>query len=146
MNRYREKANGRERFFGKFAAARYAGNAGKTSETEAAPSGPPKTATSISSHTHEFMATTSVGGRGDSLHSHRFAGVTSEAIPIEGGGHKHTIFSLTGSGGHIHEVGAETGPAVPVGGGRHVHFIRDSTTEANRHVHRIEFATLIDDG
>lgn len=81
---------------------------------------------------------------GDDRHNHRFAGVTSEVIPIPGGNHKHAIFTLTDFFGHLHEVAVETGPAVGVGNGKHVHFVDGNTTVNDGHFHEFAFSTLID--
>lgn len=93
-------------------------------------------------HVHEFLGSTQI----DILHNHRFAGVTSEAIPLKGGGHIHGIFTNTDfTRNHLHELAAETGPAIPVGKGRHVHLVKASTTVDLDHFHNTVFATLIDD-
>lgn len=144
MNRYCGNVSGREWLFGRHCndprcaghQTSPAGNAVSAAETG-------KTAVLVQ-HTHEYFSSTLPAGNGDAAHSHRFAGVTSEAIPIEGGGHKHTIFSLTGSSGHIHEVAAETGPEIPVGNGRHTHYVSASTTDAGGHTHKLEFCTMLD--
>lgn len=95
-------------------------------------------------HTHEFEASTKFADEDDDRHNHRFAGVTSEAIPIPGTGHKHAVFSFTDFYGHLHEVAAETGPAIPIGGSKHIHFISGSTTINDGHYHDFEFVTLIE--
>lgn len=95
-------------------------------------------------HTHEFEASTKLAEENDDRHNHRFAGVTSEVIPIRGGSHKHAIFTLTDFFGHLHQVAVETGPAVPVGDGKHVHFVQGVTTVDDGHFHDFTFATLIE--
>lgn len=98
----------------------------------------------VQTHTHEFESSTKLAEEGDDRHNHRFAGVTSEVIPIPGGGHKHTIFMLTDFFSHLHEVAVETGPAMSVGNGKHVHFVSGNTTVDDGHFHEFAFATLID--
>lgn len=99
---------------------------------------------SVQTHTHEFEASTKLAEEGDDRHNHRFAGVTSEVIPIPGGSHKHAIFTLTDFFGHLHEVAVETGPAIGVGNGKHVHFVSGNTTMDDGHFHEFAFTTLID--
>ncbi|HBX24226.1 MAG TPA: hypothetical protein DEF34_11440 [Desulfotomaculum sp.] len=94
-------------------------------------------------HTHEFLGSTKLAGA--IVHNHRFAGVTSEVIPIAGMNHIHGILVNTDFVvGHLHEVAVETGPAIDVGGGKHVHFVKGTTTLDAAHVHEFEFATLIE--
>lgn len=101
-------------------------------------------------HVHEYLGSTRIAERNDDPHNHRFAGVTSEAIP-QGNSHVHQLLGNTDFyEDHHHELGTTTGPAIPVGGGRHVHFApgpnAPSTTSVdNCHVHGFIFATLIDD-
>ncbi|MFZ5966221.1 MAG: YmaF family protein [Bacillota bacterium] len=95
-------------------------------------------------HVHEFLGSTKFAGK--ITHNHRFAGVTSEAIPIPGGGHRHALLTNTDFAiGHLHELGAETGPAIDVGNGKHVHFVKALTTLNLGHTHEVVFATLIED-
>lgn len=98
----------------------------------------------VQTHTHEFESSTKLAEEGDDRHNHRFAGVTSEMIPIPGDGHKHVIFTLTDFFGHLHEVAVETGPAMDVGHGKHVHFVAGNTTMDDGHFHEFAFTTLID--
>lgn len=94
------------------------------------------------SHVHEYLGSTTIFE--PIPHNHRFAGVTSEAIP-SGKSHVHQLLGNSDfSRAHLHEVGATTGPAIPVGGGRHVHFICGTTTIDRGHVHQFIFATLIE--
>lgn len=104
----------------------------------------PKPEPEAQTHTHEFTSSTKLAEEGDDRHNHRFAGVTSEVIPLPGGNHKHTIFTLTDFFGHLHEVAVETGPAINVGNGKHVHFVKGTTTLNDGHFHEFAFATLID--
>jgi hypothetical protein len=95
-------------------------------------------------HVHEFLGSTRLAGV--ITHNHRFAGVTSQVIPLPGGNHKHALLTNTDFAiGHLHEIGAETGPAIPVGGGKHVHFVETLTTLDLGHAHEAVFATLIED-
>ena len=96
-------------------------------------------------HVHEFLGSTRLAEQGEDRHNHRFAGVTSEVIPIEGGGHKHGLFTNTDFFvNHHHELTTETGPSIPVGGGKHVHLVIARTTMDDGHFHEVIFATLIE--
>lgn len=100
----------------------------------------------VQSHVHEFLGSTRIAGPKNREHNHRFAGVTSEAIPLASGGHIHVIYTNTDfTEGHLHELGVETGPAILVGDGRHVHFAEGRTTIDADHFHEFILATLIDD-
>lgn len=98
----------------------------------------------VQTHTHEFESSVKLAEEGDDRHNHRFAGVTSEVIPLPHGNHKHTIFTLTDFFGHLHEVAVETGPAINVGHGKHVHFVCGNTTVNDGHFHQFAFTTLIE--
>jgi hypothetical protein len=102
----------------------------------------------VQTHTHEFLGSTKLAEEGDDRHNHRFAGVTSEVIPIKKGkhkhDHKHAILVNTDFFGHLHEVGVETGPAIDVGHGKHVHLVTGMTTVDDEHFHEFIFATLIE--
>jgi len=101
-------------------------------------------------HTHEFTASTELALRGDLRHNHRFAGVTSEAIPA-GDSHIHKIkVNTTFDLNHFHQLIVKTGPAETVGprdhgkGHVHVHFVEGETTVNGsvRHDHDVKFVTL----
>ncbi|PYI54003.1 YmaF family protein [Paenibacillus flagellatus] len=96
-------------------------------------------------HVHEFTASTKLAEQGNDRHNHRFAGVTGEVIPV-GNSHVHEIRLVnTDFLNHHHKVKKiRTGPAIPVGNGKHVHFVTGTTTLNDGHVHRFQFATLID--
>lgn len=98
----------------------------------------------VQTHTHEFLGSTKLAEENDERHNHRFAGVTSEVIPLKGGNHKHAILTNTDFFDHLHEIGVETGPAVDVGDGKHVHFVEGRTTINDDHFHNFQFATLIE--
>lgn len=97
------------------------------------------------SHVHEFLGSTRIAGPSNREHNHRFAGVTSGAIPLPGGNHKHVIFGNTDfTIDHLHEIAIETGPAIDIGGDKHVHMAVGSTTVDAGHFHDIIVATLIE--
>lgn len=98
---------------------------------------------SAQTHTHEFSASTKLAETGTDRHNHRFAGVTSQVIPLPCNNHSHTIFTLTDYFGHLHEVAIETSPAISVGDGKHVHFVSGITTLNDGHTHEFAFATMI---
>ena len=95
-------------------------------------------------HVHEYEGSTRIAEEEEEPHNHRFAGVTSEAIP-RGNSHVHQLLGNSDFfEEHHHEVGAMTGPAIPVGNGRHVHFVSGTTTCDDGHTHDFIFATLIE--
>lgn len=99
---------------------------------------------SSQTHVHEYLGSTRIAEEKEDPHNHRFAGVTSEAIPSDNS-HVHQLLGNTDFyENHLHEVGATTGLAIPVGGGRHVHFVYGTTTLDDGHVHQFIFATLIE--
>lgn len=94
-------------------------------------------------HVHEVLGSVKLAEEGCYRHNHRFATVTSEVIPICGGGHKHKFCVNTDFYDHHHVVSGETGPAISVGNGKHVHFATGTTTCDDCHIHQFQFATLI---
>nr|WP_148930984.1 YmaF family protein [Paenibacillus methanolicus] len=96
-------------------------------------------------HVHEFEGSTQLAEEGDDRHNHRFAGITGQAIK-SGSSHIHEIdLTHTDFLDHFHNLKKiRTGPAIPVGNGKHVHFVTGQTTLNDGHVHRFNFATLID--
>lgn len=145
MNSYHEIKNNQFRQLSEFYKRKYEEKMDNLSESyEDKPHHCPKPEEDAQTHTHEFTSSTKLAEEGDDRHNHRFAGVTSEVIPISGGGHKHTIFTLTDFFGHLHQVAVETGPAINVGNGKHVHFVKGVTTLNDGHFHEFAFATLID--
>jgi hypothetical protein len=92
---------------------------------------------------HEFNSSTKLAEQGEERHNHRFAGVTGQVIPV-GNSHVHEITTNTDFFDHFHKLKKiRTGPAIPVGNGKHVHFVQGVTTLNDGHVHRFNFATLI---
>lgn len=94
-------------------------------------------------HVHEVQGSTMLFE--EIPHNHRFAGITSQVIPV-GDDHIHffqmdTDFTLA----HLHEVGGFTGLSIPVGNGRHIHAASGASTLNRGHIHEFIFATLIDD-
>lgn len=93
-------------------------------------------------HVHEFLGSTEFSG--PTTHNHRITGITSQAIPIPNGKHKHSILANTDfTVGHLHELEIETGPSIDVGNGKHIHFVEAITTNNLEHSHNTTFATLI---
>lgn len=96
------------------------------------------------SHDHEFLDSVKLAEECEERHNHRFAGVTTEVIPLSDGCHKHAFMVNTDFFDHRHEVAGETGPAICVGNGKHVHFASGKTTVDDCHFHQYQFATLIE--
>lgn len=100
-------------------------------------------------HVHEIEGIVKLAEENNERHDHRFATVSTEAIPIPGGGHcghnhKHAFYVNTDFFDHHHEVAGETGPAIEVGNGKHVHFAEGQSTFDDGHFHGFQFATLIE--
>ena len=94
-------------------------------------------------HVHELQGPTAVAG--ECPHTHRFATVTGEEIPVKGG-HIHKILARTDFFfDHYHIIRAVTGPDIYVGCGKHVHFIKDVTSFDDGHKHKFQAATFIED-
>lgn len=100
--------------------------------------------TQVQRHVHEFEGSTKLAEEGADRHNHRFAGVTGQAIRA-GASHVHEIdLERTDFLNHFHNLKKiRTGPAIPVGNGKHVHFVTGQTTLNDGHVHKFNFATLI---
>ena len=94
-------------------------------------------------HDHEFEGSTRLAELEDDPHNHRFAGVSSPAIPVKGG-HVHKVKGRTDFFDHFHEFEATSGLQIPVGEGKHVHFVEARTSVNDDHYHELIFATLID--
>ncbi|MCL6447356.1 MAG: YmaF family protein [Armatimonadetes bacterium] len=96
-------------------------------------------------HVHEYLGSTKLAEENEERHNHRFAGVTSQVIPLPGWLHKHGLFTNTDFfEDHLQEIAVETGPDINVGDGKHVHFVEGTTTKDDGHVHEFIFATLIE--
>lgn len=92
-------------------------------------------------HVHEYYGSTYVAEAGKEAHTHRLAGVSSEAMPVSGG-HVHEITGMTTfNDGHIHRFRMRTGMQIPVGANKHVHFVTGVTTLDDGHTHKFEFTT-----
>ena len=95
-------------------------------------------------HDHEFEGSTRLAELdSDDAHNHRFAGISSPAIPVQGG-HVHKVKSRTDFFDHFHEFEAISGLQIPVGEGKHVHFVEARTNVVDDHFHELIFATLIE--
>lgn len=95
-------------------------------------------------HVHEFQGSTKLACMDCTIHNHRFAGVTEEAIP-RGRSHVHRLRTNTDFfEEHFHEICDTTGPAIYVGNGKHVHFVKGRTTRRDGHTHEYNLATLIE--
>lgn len=103
------------------------------------------TCTGTQTHVHEFEESTKLAEQGEDRHNHRVAGVTSEVILIEGGGHRHAFgVSNTDFLDHHHEIGGTTGPDIPIrGSNKHVHLMKGTTTTDDGHEHDFLFTTQI---
>lgn len=94
-------------------------------------------------HVHEFPGSTRLAGA--TTHNHRFAGVSSQAIPV-GRDHVHAIRTNTDFDvEHLHSMAVFTGQSIRVGGGRHVHFASGATSADLGHSHEFVVSTLIED-
>lgn len=95
-------------------------------------------------HNHEVLGSTRIEGCCEYAHNHRFATVSSDAIPFDGS-HVHEIkFTTDSCNGHHHEFCGTSGPAIDVGNGRHVHFAKGCTTYDEGHNHEFIVASLIE--
>ena len=94
-------------------------------------------------HVHEFLGSTKLAEEEEERHNHRFAGVTTEEIPVHCS-HVHGFSVNSDFFDHHHEVTGLTELAVEVGDHKHVHFAEGTTTENDDHVHEFQFATLIE--
>lgn len=95
-------------------------------------------------HVHEVLGSTKIAGCCNNAHSHRFATVSGEAIPCEGG-HVHEVrFRTDSCDGHIHEFCGTTSKEIEVDCSHHVHVIEDRTSKNADHVHKFVVATLIE--
>ena len=96
-------------------------------------------------HSHEVQGSTRISGCCDFAHNHRFATVSGEAIPCDGG-HVHEVrFTTDSCRGHKHEFYGTTGSAVWLEDGRHVHFLEGCTSSDANHKHEFIASTFIED-
>lgn len=95
-------------------------------------------------HVHEVQGSVEIAEREEDPHNHRFATVSSEAIPAGNNNHVHEVkFRTDFYEDHFHEFKGITGLAISVGD-RHVHFLESETTVNDGHRHEFRFATFID--
>lgn len=97
-------------------------------------------------HVHEVVGSVRLAELTEEPHNHRFAGMTSEVILVNGS-HIHRLTTKTDFyEDHYHLICVETGTAVTVGEGddaRHVHFIDANTEIQDEHFHQFIATTLI---
>lgn len=94
-------------------------------------------------HLHEYLGTVRLSEFGEERHNHRLAGVTLEAIPVNGT-HIHRVRTATDFFDHYHIIDVRSGPAIAVGQGKHVHLVSGMTSFIDGHRHNFTFATLIE--
>ena len=97
-------------------------------------------------HVHEYSESVKLAEQGNDRHNHRAAGVTGEAIPINGGrNHVHRINDNVDFLDHFHQIRVVTGPAIRIPGtNKHVHAVCGQTTVVDGHRHEFLFTTQID--
>lgn len=97
-------------------------------------------------HVHEYSESVKLAENGADRHNHRAAGVTGEAIPIDGGrNHVHRINDNVDFLDHFHQIRVVTGPAIRIPGtNKHVHAVCGQTTVVDGHRHDFLFTTQID--
>lgn len=97
-------------------------------------------------HVHEYSQSVKLAESGNDRHNHRAAGVTGEAIPIDGGrNHVHRINDNVDFLDHFHQIRVVTGPAIRIPGtNKHVHAVCGQTTVVDGHRHEFLFTTQID--
>lgn len=97
-------------------------------------------------HVHEYSESVKLAEQGNDRHNHRAAGVTGEAIPIDGGrNHVHRINDNVDFLDHFHQIRVVTGPAIRIPGtNKHVHAVCGQTTCNDGHRHEFLFTTQID--
>lgn len=97
-------------------------------------------------HVHEYSESVKLAEQGNDRHNHRAAGVTGEAIPINGGrNHVHRINDNVDFLDHFHQIRVVTGPAIRIPGtNKHVHAVCGQTTCNDGHRHEFVFTTQID--
>ena len=97
-------------------------------------------------HVHEYSESVKLAEQGNDRHNHRAAGVTGEAIPIDGGrNHVHRINDNVDFLDHFHQIRVVTGPAIRIPGtNKHVHAVCGQTTCNDGHRHEFVSTTQID--
>jgi hypothetical protein len=92
-------------------------------------------------HTHEILGSTMIAG--SQPHNHRFAEVSSEAIPVTGG-HVHEISTNTDFDvNHYHQIKLRTGLPILVGNNRHIHPLIGTTSNEMGHNHNFQTTSLM---
>lgn len=95
-------------------------------------------------HVHEVQGSVAIARRKECPHNHRFATITSEAIPINCDDHIHEVkFHTDFFDHHFHEFCGRTSGAICVGD-RHVHFLKCETDKCDGHCHFFRLCTMID--
>lgn len=96
-------------------------------------------------HTHEVLGSVEIAEPQEDPHNHRFATVSSQAIPCGKNDHYHEVkFRTDFYEDHFHEACVKTSGMIWVGD-RHVHFLMGKTTVVDGHQHDFRAGTLIDD-
>ncbi|WP_181175053.1 YmaF family protein [Clostridioides difficile] len=97
-------------------------------------------------HVHEYSESVKLAEECEDRHNHRAAGVTGEAIPINGGtNHVHKINDNVDFLDHFHKICVTTGPAIIIPGtDKHIHLICGETTVNDGHCHKFLFTTQIE--
>lgn len=99
---------------------------------------------SLSEHVHEIQGTLEMTNNHEEQHTHNFAMITDEGIPIGSNDHIHEVrFQTNAFHHHTHEFIGRTSGAIPVGE-RHVHFLESETGFQEGHNHRFNFVTFLD--
>jgi hypothetical protein len=96
-------------------------------------------------HTHEVLGSVKIAEATTDPHNHRFAAISSQAIPCGVNDHYHEVRTRTDFyEDHFHEICVRTGGMIWVGD-RHVHFLMGKTTVVDGHQHDFRGGTMIDD-
>jgi hypothetical protein len=95
-------------------------------------------------HDHEVLGSVEIAEPQDDPHNHRFATISSQAIPYGNNDHYHEVkFRTDFYEDHFHEACVRTGGMIWVGD-RHVHFLSGMTTVVDGHQHDFRASTMID--
>lgn len=98
-------------------------------------------------HVHEYASNVRLAEECQERHTHRVAGVTGEAILINGGrNHVHKINNdNTDFFDHHHRICDTTGPAIEIEGtDKHIHLLCGSTSVNDGHCHNYTFVTQVE--